>query len=223
MKHLRLFILCLLTLTAGCADSRTNVSSSSSSGQDQVAVAKAETPADDASGNAAATVDSDEDLIPLAELPTTDEEWQARLTPLQFEVTRQKGTERPFRNEYWDNHDEGMYRCVGCGAALFESSTKYESGTGWPSFWQPVSKSAVREEEDNTLFSTRTEVLCKRCGAHLGHVFDDGPVDKTGLRYCMNSASLNFKARKTAAAADAPADETGGKELEKAAEPAATE
>ena len=190
MKDSRLVLLCLLVSAIGCADSRTNVSSSPSTGQDQVQVAKAETSTDEHADS------SDDELIPLDKLPRTDDEWKARLTPLQFEVTQQKGTERAFRNTYWNNHDDGLYRCVCCGAPLFDSTAKYESGTGWPSFWQPVSKSAVREEEDNTLFSTRTEILCNRCGAHLGHVFDDGPIDKTGLRYCMNSASLNFKARR---------------------------
>ncbi len=208
VKDSRLALLYLLVLAIGCADSRTNVSNSPSAGQDQVEVAKAESPAEETAGDSDAV--ADDELIPLDQLPKTDKEWQARLTPLQFEVTQQKGTERSFRNTYWDNHDDGLYRCVCCGAPLFDSTAKYESGTGWPSFWQPVSKSAVKEEPDNTLFTTRTEVLCKRCGAHLGHVFDDGPIDKTGLRYCMNSASLKFRPRKTDAADDGDSVEEGG-------------
>ena len=212
VKDSRLALLGLLVLAIGCADSRTNVSNSPSAGQDQVEVAKAESSADETAGDSDEV--ADDELIPLDQLPKTDKEWLARLTPLQFEVTQQKGTERSFRNTYWDNHDDGLYRCVCCGAPLFDSSTKYESGTGWPSFWEPVSKSAVKEEPDNTLFTTRTEVLCKRCGAHLGHVFDDGPIDKTGLRYCMNSASLNFRPRKTDAAHDDSETETGTAEPE---------
>jgi peptide-methionine (R)-S-oxide reductase len=129
------------------------------------------------------------------EVVKTKEEWKKVLTPEQFHVLREKGTERAFTGKYATTHDHGIYRCAGCGLDLFRSEDKFESGTGWPSFTAPIAKENIKTESDRSFFTTRTEVLCRRCGGHLGHVFDDGPKP-TGLRYCMNSAALQFVATK---------------------------
>jgi peptide-methionine (R)-S-oxide reductase len=125
----------------------------------------------------------------------TDAEWRLQMTPEQFRVARQKGTERPFSGEYWDNTAAGTYRCVGCGTPLFESSTKFDAGCGWPSFYRPVAEENVAKQTDTAFGMQRTEVVCAACEAHLGHVFEDGP-EPTGLRYCMNSVSLKFEPSK---------------------------
>ena len=130
------------------------------------------------------------------EIPKTDDEWRKKLSPEQYHVTREKGTERAFTGAHWNNKKDGVYRCVGCGEPLFASGTKFDSGTGWPSFTEPMPGANIAMEEDRAFGMRRIEVHCKSCGAHLGHVFPDGPPEKGGQRYCINSCSLDFEEKK---------------------------
>jgi peptide-methionine (R)-S-oxide reductase len=154
--------------------------------------ARSETPAATAAPSTAPAPNRPHNVERTDKVSKTDAEWKKELTPEQYHVLRDKGTEPPFTNEYANNHEKGVYTCAACGLELYSSDTKFESGTGWPSFWQPIADDRVSVATDSTHGMTRDEVLCARCGGHLGHVFDDGPKP-TGLRYCMNSAAMKFE------------------------------
>jgi peptide-methionine (R)-S-oxide reductase len=157
-----------------------------------VACHGASTPISESAGsNGSKNPQASESAMSDDKVQKTDSEWRAILTPGTYEVMREGGTERAFTGQYWDNHEKGIFVCAACGNPLFSSDSKYESGTGWPSFTAPISAKAVDEKKDSSMFMTRTEIVCHKCGGHLGHVFDDGP-QPTGQRYCMNSAALKL-------------------------------
>jgi peptide-methionine (R)-S-oxide reductase len=189
----------------GCVDKRKSVVDDGTSTQHQNVPDVPTASADTNSVDGVAAVDAG--LIPLDELPTTKSGWRKKLSAEAYDITREKGTEPPVDNKYNKHYKDGIYRCVCCGERLFDSATKYDSGSGWPAFWKPYNKQVIKEQNDDTLFSSRTEVLCKRCGAHLGHVFDDGPLDQTGLRYCINSVAMKFQNRKDIVVAPKAKDE----------------
>jgi peptide-methionine (R)-S-oxide reductase len=206
VSPLLLSFLALAIFLGGCVDKRKSVIQDGASTQDQnvpdvpTAVAPANSNSDSETEDIKlVSVAKDEKLIPLAELPKTKAGWQKRLSAEAYDVTREKGTEPRGDNKYNKHYEDGVYRCLCCGQRLFDSATKYNSHSGWPAFWKPYNEEVILEENDDSFFSRRTEVLCKRCGAHLGHVFNDGPEEKTGLRYCINSVAMEFQARENIA------------------------